>query len=387
MKALAATLAVGVCLAWTPQAWPWRLVQAALLLHAAWLASRDLLIVRPAPWLIVLAAGVIWPWVQMTVGSTVNAGETHLYRLNWISWLAAYLIAESAWRRDERLRDWMLASAGHFSLALAFVAILQRFTAGGRIFWLFDSGYSTGQMGPWVYDNQYAGFVLLLLPVTLWQARGWTFASPALLVASVFVSGSLAGSVLVSAEAVTVLALRAEPLKRVAAVGVLAAAILVVTGWDTLNAKLERREPLRVRADLTAASLDMARDRPWLGWGLGAWSSAYPAYARFDDGAFDNQAHNDWVQWLAEGGVPFFAVTLLLAVGAAAAGWRTGWALGLLFVLTHSLIEFHFQERPVFGALFFTMAALTRAPERPQRAGAASRPAWPIRRTAQGGGT
>lgn len=365
MKALAATLALGVCLAWTPMAWPWHLVQAALLLHAAWLAFQDRLIVRPSPWLVVLGAGIVWPWVQLASHSTVNPGETHLYRLNWTAWIAAYLVAESAWRRDESSRAWMLAAAGHFAAGLAFVAILQRFTAGGRIFWIFDSGYTTGQMGPWVYDNQYAGFALLFLPVLLWQARGWTIAAPALVVASVFVSGSLAGSVLVSFEAVVVLMLRAEPLRRVAAVGVLAAAMLFVTGWDALNAKLERREPLRIRGELAAASLDMARDRPWLGWGLGTWSSAYPAYARFDDGAFDNQAHNDWVQWLAEGGIPFFAVTLLLAVGAAAAGLRNGWALGLIFVLGHSLIEFHFQERPIFGALFFTLAALTRAAASP----------------------
>ena len=37
---------------------------------------------------------------------------------------------------------------------------------------------------------------------------------------------------------------------------------------------------------------------------MGTWPEAYPGYARFDDGSFVNQAHNDWVQWAAEGGLP-----------------------------------------------------------------------------------
>ena len=57
----------------------------------------------------------------------------------------------------------------------------------------------------------------------------------------------------------------------------------------------------------------MVRDRPLAGFGLGTWSDAYPAYAHFDDGNFVNQAHNDWVQWAAEGGVPFFLIMLAIA--------------------------------------------------------------------------
>ena len=368
MKPLAAILAAGILVAWSPQPWPWQVMQSVLLLVAAWLAVRGQLSLHISPWLVALIAGALWPWVQVAAGVSVYAWATHEARLVWTAWLAAYVIADSAARSDDRARRWMLDAITLFSIALAFIAILQRFTAGGRVFWIFQSGYETGQMGPWVYDNQYAGFVLLTMPIALWHARGWTFAGPALLVASVFVSGSLAGSVLTVGEAFGVLILRASrnelpmamTVRRLAAVGVLAAAMLFVTGWDALAVKLERQEPLRIRNELSRSTLEMARDRPWLGWGLGTWSTAYPAYAHFDDGAFDNQAHNDWLQWLAEGGAPFFAVMLLLAIGAVGAGWRTGWAMGLGFVLVHCLIEYHFQERPIFGAVFFTIAALTR---------------------------
>ena len=368
MRLLAATLAAGILAAWIPQSWPWHAAEASLLFTAAWLAWRGQLSWRKSPWLFALGAGAVWPWVQIAVGASVYEWETHAARLTWTAWLSAYLIASSSSWRERR---WMLDAIAAFSIALAFIAILQRFTADGRIFWLFDSGYRTGQMGPWVYDNQYAGFVLLTMPIALWHARGWTFAGPALQLASVFVSGSLAGSILAVVLALAVLILRASrhelllamTMRRMAAVGVLAAAILLVTGWDALSSKLERREPLRERTAITLSTLEMARDRPLFGWGLGAWYAAYPAYARFDDGHFDNQAHNDWAQWLAEGGAPFFLAMLLLAGAAAGAGWRTGWAMGLVFVLAHCLIEYHFQERPVFGAAFFAIAGLARDPE------------------------
>ena len=35
-----------------------------------------------------------------------------------------------------------------------------------------------------------------------------------------------------------------------------------------------------------------------------------PHYAIVDIGAYANQAHNDWLQWTAEGGIPFGLLTL-----------------------------------------------------------------------------
>jgi hypothetical protein len=55
-----------------------------------------------------------------------------------------------------------------------------------------------------------------------------------------------------------------------------------------------------------------------------------------------------------------------------AAAWRTGWAVGLAFVLLHCGIEYHFQQRPVFGAVYFTLAALARAETATRRAAGAN---------------
>ncbi|MEX2575966.1 MAG: O-antigen ligase family protein [Halofilum sp. (in: g-proteobacteria)] len=56
----------------------------------------------------------------------------------------------------------------------------------------------------------------------------------------------------------------------------------------------------------------MIQERPWLGWGPGTFFQAYPAYRSPDDGSAGQHAHNDYLQYWAEGGLP--ALALLLAL-------------------------------------------------------------------------
>lgn len=341
-------LGAGVLISWMPYHWPSFAIQAALIFYAAWRAFREKLHWSFSPWLAALLAGVTWPWVQIALGATIYAWQTHAARLSWMFWLAAYLLASSAVRRDERSRGWMLSATARFSVVLALIVALYRTVAG--------------ESGPWQLGDQYAGFVLLTLPVTIWHCRGWMIAGPLVQVASVLLAGSPVGAILAAAEACAVLLLRgfrkgvplASTLRALAPFGVLVAVTLGFVPGP------ERPEPLRVHTNLTISTMKMAVDRPFFGWGLGAWPTAYPAYARFDDGFSDNYARNDWAQWLAEGGIVFFLGMLMLAGGAIGAGWRTGWGMGLAFLLVHCVIQYHFQERPILGAAFFTIAGLTR---------------------------
>src|SRR5262249_31651978 len=99
----------------------------------------------------------------------------------------------------------------------------------------------------------------------------------------------------------------------------------------------------------------MIRDGPLTGFGLGAWSSAYPRYASFDDGTFANQAHNDWVQWAAEGGVPFFAMMLAIASWSVLPAICSTWGIGMLAVVVHAVVDYPFQQRPQLAVFFFAM--------------------------------
>jgi hypothetical protein len=62
------------------------------------------------------------------------------------------------------------ASAAVFRLYGQLISTLQALTTDAKVFWLFQPNYTGGLMGPFVYRNQYAAFVELLLAVALFNA-------------------------------------------------------------------------------------------------------------------------------------------------------------------------------------------------------------------------
>ena len=99
----------------------------------------------------------------------------------------------------------------------------------------------------------------------------------------------------------------------------------------------------------------MLADHPWLGFGLGTWTTAYPRYAISDLGALVNAAHSDWLQWAGEGGIPFAGLLALLAGRSLYLGLRTPWGFGVFFVFLHSLVDFSLQTPAI---ILYTVAVL-----------------------------
>jgi O-antigen ligase len=122
----------------------------------------------------------------------------------------------------------------------------------------------------------------------------------------------------------------------------------------------------------------MIAARPWTGFGLGCWPSVYPAFALFDAGRFVNEAHSDWLQWVAEGGLPAGVAMLALAIWGLRPAWRSVWALGTIAVLLHATLDYPFS-RPAMGAwVFLTLGmAVAVAPDKdkPRMETSASKPA------------
>jgi O-antigen ligase len=353
-RAFAILLFAGILAMPLPQRWPYAVLQVALFTAAC--AAMIRTGGRRNAVVAIAAAAAVWGAVQIAAGTTVYARATLDKTLDWLTWLAAaYLGSVIYFDR---------AAAARFSRWLALFASLV--AAGGLVIrYVFRIPY----MGPFVYENQYAAFVELALPPAVLASfhgqnrLAWT-AAAALMTGSVIVSGSVAGAGLVIVEtAVVFLLLRTElrlPWKRLGAamagLAILVVTVGAITGWEALQSDLERQQPFELRRQLTKATLEMAAQRPLFGFGLGTWSTVYPAFAAFDDGVFDNQAHNDWAQWLAEGGLPLFGLMLGLTVTIALPAVGSRWGIGLLFVLAHCLLEYHFQQRPAFGCLFFALA-------------------------------
>jgi len=188
----------------------------------------------------------------------------------------------------------------------------------------------------------------------------------ATLFASVVAGGSRAGTMLCLAEILVTPMLAygrkmisGGTLVKVLGGGIAAVAILTaIVGWEVIWNRLQEQNPYSLRAELVRSSLQMVRDRPMTGFGLGTWADAYPAYAHFDDGRFVNQAHNDWAQWAVEGGLPFLSIMLSIAGWSVRPAFRSLWGIGLLAVFLHCLVDYPMQQRPALAAFFFAMLGL-----------------------------
>lgn len=361
----ACLLVWGVATLWLKERWPRAVVEVGLCALAAWF----LVCGRPRrDWRVgVLAFAAAWGVAQRLAGWTAYPYATLEAALAWTAAAAAYLVALQV-SGDAGLAARFLRGAAWFGMGLAALAVVQLYTSPGRVYWIFDSGYRDNVLGPFVYRNNYAAFMELLLPLALVEAFGgrprslWFQAGAALMVASVIASESRAGVLLVAAEVAAVAALswrRARPAAALLRTAALTAALTAVFGSAVVWHRLQDRDPLALRRRYLEASLEMLRQRPWTGWGLGTWPYLYPAFARVNDGMFANRAHNDWAEWAAEGGIPFVAAVGLLAAGSLGRAWRSRWGIGLIAVLLHATVDYPFA-RLGQAVWWFALLALVR---------------------------
>ena len=386
MAALAVLLAFGILTVSAPARWPVAIFDAGLFALGAVWAAR--LVARPFAFrwsqlAAALVAAAVWPLAQLTAGASVYRFETWNAALVWAAHLTVFLLALQLFGNSARL-GLFLDALLWFGTAIAAVSLVQLFTSGGRIFWLFPTPYKDLVLGPFVYRNNYAAFVELVVPLALLKALArprtalaWACAA-ALMAASVVASGSRAGAVLVGLETLVILALDARGRAR-GAVWKLAAAtavLVAIAGPGFLCSRFQT-DPLAVRRELVASSLAMFWERPWMGFGLGTWPTAYPAYATFDPGVFANHAHCDWAEWAAEGGLPFLASAAALASAAVLWSGRRRWGVGVAAVFAHALVDYPLQK-PVLAALTFTLlgalAADARGPAKPPPIGPTGSP-------------
>jgi O-antigen ligase len=369
---LAVILLFGILSMWAPARWVLSVVEVALFALAGSSILRRVfrgrsIAVHPVG--LLLGMTVVWGAIQIAAHRTVYELKTWEAMLGWTVNLAAFSLALEYCGDIER-RERFLRVILIFAFALGIIATFTVLTSPpGVVFWKFDVGTGTPTLGPFVYRNQYAAFVEAVLPFAIVRAlldrrRALAYtAIAAVLFASVVAGGSRAGSILCLSEIVVtpivVFAHRlisARSLIRGLAGGLAAIALMtVIVGWETIWKRLQEPNPYAVRAQLVRSSVEMIRDRPWMGLGLGTWSTAYPGYAHYDDGTFVNQAHNDWVQWAAEGGVPFVLIMLVIVALMVRPAWRSLWGVGILAVFVHCLVDYPMQQRPALAAFFFAM--------------------------------
>jgi O-antigen ligase len=137
--------------------------------------------------------------------------------------------------------------------------------------------------------------------------------------------------------------------------------LIAAAGPAEMLTRFRKNDPYAGRREYSEASLRMIRVHPLMGFGLGTWDAAYPGYATSDEGLHVNQAHDDWVQWAAEGGLPFFALLLWIVVWTVPRALRSGWGVGLIAIFVHCVVDYPIQRIPVALVMFIMLAAVASA--------------------------
>lgn len=350
-----------------------------------------------------------------TVAISYDVEATRL-SVEVIGYLAlAMLLAANFLGSRERvawLRNFLIV----FGLAMAVFGLVQHFTWNGKFYWVIQpTGPTPFPFGPYVNHNHFAGFVEMIAPIPLalilvravrgeiWMFYG--FAAVMMILANVM-SLSRGGMISLVAGVMIVILLSLSPeaqgrrehfgrtrrqlpvfASRLAAVAVLLASVGVGLWWvgaDPVIRRMEKGELSLKERGNDPRNETFFQSRGWIwrdsaamiranwitGVGLGAFQTAYPIYSRNDGTIFVSQAHNDYLQIVADAGLPGALLTLwflfLLVRDAsrarrhrdpAIAGMAIGCAGGAGALLVHSLFDFNLQL-PANALLFLVLTAV-----------------------------
>ena len=395
---MAAPLAFGAV-----QPWAWAAMSLAIVLLAlAWAVGRaraSSLTLLWSPLLIPLIATLGLALVQLFAGVSMDTAATRESAIKLAVYALLFFLA---------LQCFSAASSRHwrqlglvvtiYAFALALFAILQFFASPGVLYGVIKPRWGGYIFGPYVSHNNYAGLMEMLIPLGVALAltlrprhpgRPLVLFAVLIPVVSVLLSGSRGGIIALLAEfaLLTLVVFRAQPAslqRNRALIGGFAVAFLAGASffwldpggvWQRWEQLSDSRElTANMRAQVSADTLRMARGHLAYGVGLGAFAAAYPAYQTVVTDDVIDYAHNDYAQFLAEGGAAAAILTVISMVLFFRLAFRrvrgrlqepTGWlqlgaAIGVCGILVHSLLDFNLHI-PANAAWFAFCAALATA--------------------------
>jgi O-antigen ligase len=312
-----------------------------------------------------LAAILGWGFFQLALGWTVYRYATLQAALRGAALASTAFVSCRAFG-SRRSRLPFLRAFAWFGGCVAVTSVLAYCTSPGKILWTFQAPYPD-IWGPFLSRNNFAQFLELALPAALWLGFREPRGSPlylslgAIMLASGLASAARAGSAILVLETMTLLWMhRQSLLLRRSALTLIAATILfaALPGIGDLEARWTLPDPYQGRREIARSTLAMISARPWDGFGLGTFSAVYPAYAELDMGQTVEHAHNDWLEWCAEGGIPYAAMWVAMAIWAARPAWRSGWGIGVLGCFLHAAVDYPFARFGISAWTFLLIGML-----------------------------
>jgi O-antigen ligase len=368
--ALWIALLSGVCVAWSPRYWAVSVALTAVASVAAgWSLFRAVTRgFQPGgmrlPWQsAVVALIAIWGFAQIWLKITVAPQLTLYSGIVWAMSAVAFVLgAEILGNRAART---LFLELMMWSLTVLAVIAMVQFFDHADVFGLFEAPDSV--MGTFISRNQFAALMEMAAPIAFWYMLERSFWMGGfccvMIVAATITAASRAGFFLMCVELavfiVIVMIQRRRQAKAIvltfAGLALLVAMAAAIAGTDELQRRFADSDPYVVRRELLASTKKLIAERPWAGHGMGTWSAIYPHVATFDAALLANEAHNDWAQWAAEGGIVFDVLMAVLVLSIAVPAVRSIWGIGLLSVMAHSYVDFPIRE-PILSFMWFALA-------------------------------
>jgi O-antigen ligase len=320
-------------------------------------------------------------------------------------------------------------------VAVALVAIVQRSAGGGLIYGFWKPQEGGLPYGPFVNRNHFAGWMVMVLSLSLGDLCGRTAALtrrtlPDWRSRILWLSSPEASKLILLGAAVTVMSVALVLTLSRSGIAAFAVAIVLMGMFVRRDAALTRRKvalsaylailllvgvvaagvgaivqrfatanwnELGDRRTAWTIALQMASDFPLTGAGINTFGSLSPVYTQNALPVHYGEAHNDYLQLVAEGGllvcVPAAAAVWLLVLeirrrfreGDRSAYWvRAGATTGLLAVACQEAVDFSLQI-PGNAAFFAMLLAIAIHRPRPggpaiERPDSCVRPRRPSRR-------
>ena len=364
------------------------------LLGAVLLGIVQLLPLRPA-----LNSGL---GMSLSQSLSLDPNATRLVIVQLLS-LLVYFAAVLVFVDTPRRLQLIVRTIMIFGFCLAMFGLTQSFTSPTKVYWIRELNQSTA-FGPFINRHHFAGYMELTLALPL----GLLFAGSVdgekkllylflagMMGVALFMTTSRGGVISLVAEVFFFVLVTAfwrkenERTKRRAsrirsgivrlALGValmvgLVIGVAVIGGGDIplnrLVDSVNTNDPTTGRAHFWSVTLNMIKAHPVLGTGLGAFGVIYTRFDSHNGLLRLEQAHNDYLQVLSDGGIvgAFLAVSFVALLFARAFyrmrtrdRFRRGVALaslgGCLAVLVHSFFDFTLHTT-ANALLFLVLAAL-----------------------------
>jgi len=290
-----------------------------------------------------------------------------------------------------------------FGFFLAIFGLTQSFTSPDKVYWMRELPQSQA-FGPFINRHHFAGYMELALALPLGLVFTGAIEKEKKFI-YLFAAGLMAVALVMTNSRGGIISLLAEILFLVATMGLrrrrhkkrsekhrpriksaaikagLALALVVALfggvvllgGEDALTrvvGSVNTDDPTTGRAHFWSVTVEIIKTHPWLGTGLGAFGVVYTGFDSRNGIYRLEQAHNDYLQVLSDGGIIGAVIGLFFVVNLFRMGFirrdsrddfrrgvATGAMAGCFAVLVHSFFDFTLHT-PANALLFLVLAAL-----------------------------